>query len=271
MFDPIIHGRRRDGRRMAGAMGVSVVAHALIVLLLVFGLGPKGFRWVDEAWGRGPDAADREGGGGGGGGGGELVSYVEIPAPPPPPPPLPVPPEEEVLPPIVPPPPPVETKPEETAKPTPVPGTTPTPAPPAPAAGGAGGGEGPGQGPGQRPGQGPGRGGGTGGGEGGGEGSVVGPGRGGGEGRIRAPTTDFLLIPPDAPPSIRGRGRQIKLAVDIDERGNVTDARVVTSSGDRRYDGQVVRRAREWKFNPAREVATNRAVAVRDFPLEFDI
>jgi TonB family protein len=97
----------------------------------------------------------------------------------------------------------------------------------------------------------------------------VGPGDGGGEGRIRAPTTDFLLIPPDAPRNLRGR--QIKLAVDIDERGNVTDARVVTSSGDRRYDGQVVRRAKEWKFNPAREVATNRAVAVRDFPLEFDI
>jgi len=37
---------------------------------------------------------------------------------------------------------------------------------------------------------------------------------------------------------------------------------VITPTGNRGYDEQLKRTARDWKFNPARDVATNRPVAV---------
>ena len=259
-------------------MGASAVLHLLIVLLLVFGLKDRGLLLADEMAGDGPDATEAGGGGGGGGGGGdggEQVTYYELPATPAPQPqpPVPVPPEEEVLPPPVTPPvtpPPAETPPVPTP-PAAVPAPRPTPPAAQPTAGtggGTGAGTGAGQGPGQGPGVGPGSGGGTGGGTGGGIGSGTGPGTGGGEGSVIPPQADLQLFPPDPPRAVRGRSVQVTVAVN--EQGNVTDAEVTISSGDRRYDQLLRRQAMEWHFRPARDRATGRPVAVR-YPIGFDI
>jgi TonB family protein len=69
-----------------------------------------------------------------------------------------------------------------------------------------------------------------------------------------------MLIPPNPP---RGMGRRdVVLRLSINERGDVTAAEVLTPTGNRGYDEQLKRTARDWKFNPARELATNRPVAV---------
>ncbi|HEU4556945.1 MAG TPA: energy transducer TonB [Longimicrobium sp.] len=238
---------------------VAVLVHAAIVALLVFS-----FRQTILLAGEGDrqDAVSGRtgGGGGGGGGGGEQVSYYEVP-PPPPPPPAPVPPEPtELVPPVPPPPPPAPTPPVEPPKPAP-----PAPAPPAPTQGPA---AGPGTGPGAGPGVGPGAGGGTGGGSGGGTGPGTGTGtgpgtggQGGGTSRISPPVTDLLLIPPNRPRGMASR--DVVLRLTVNERGDVTDVEVLTPTGNGNYDNQLKRTARDWKFNPARDLATNRAVAAK--------
>jgi len=252
-------GQRRKERPAWWATAISVVVHAVLVLLLMFG-----FRQSLLMAGEGDrDAGDpgKAGGGGGGGGGGEQVSYYEVPRPPPPPPPPPTQPEPDALvPPVVPPPPPV-----------PVPPVQPRPAPPAPAAAptpvvvaaGPGAGQGPAASPGVGPGSGGGTGGGSGGGNGPGTGTGTGPGNGtggGGGSRVTLPTSDLMLIPPNRPRGMASR--DVVLRLSISERGDVTEAEVLTPTGNRGYDEQLKRTARDWKFNPARDIASNRPVAV---------
>lgn len=250
----VVGRNKKEGRPSAGGTAVAVLVHAVVVLLLFFG-----YRQTVLLAGEG-SRQDRPVGreaGGGGGGGGEQVSYYDLPQPPPPPPPPSQPEPDALVPPVVPPPPvpvpPAETKP---AAPAPAP---PVPAPAAPASG-------PGTGPGTGPGQGPGSGGGTGGGSGGGTGTGVGtgsgPGTGGGGGsRTTLPETDLLLIPPSRPRGMASR--DVVLRLTVSERGDVTDVEVLTPTGNRGYDESLKRTARDWKFRPARELATNRPVAAQ--------
>jgi protein TonB len=259
-------GQRRKEQPAWWATTISVAVHAALVLLLVFG-----FRQTVLMAGEG-DRDDAEigkaGGGGGGGGGGEQVSYYEVPRPPPPPPP-PVQPEPDALvPPVVPPPPPVPVPPAVQPRPAP-PGAVPAPAPVA--APGAGAGQGPAIGPGVGPGSGGGTGGGTGGGNGPGNGNGTGPGNGNGGGGgagIIPPTPDLLLVPPNPP---HGLGhREVEMRLTVDDRGAVTNVEILTPTGNRGYDEQLKRTARDWTFNPAREVATNRPVT-SFYPVHFTL
>jgi TonB family protein len=56
------------------------------------------------------------------------------------------------------------------------------------------------------------------------------------------------------------KGRDVVVRVTVDERGNVTAVELVTPTGNHGYDESLKRVARDWKFTPAREVATNRPV-----------
>lgn len=271
MFEHTHGGKKQEKRGAVPAMAVAVVAHAVVLTLLAVGMRRDVLLAIESA-GDGPSVDFPEGGGGdGGGSGGELVSYVDIP----PPPPVEeetvevveeeedvlVPPEEEVVPPP-PPPPPVQ----QPAQPRPAPVL---PAPPTGGTGGGtGGGEGAGEGPGTGPGTGPGSGGGSGGGTGGGIGSGTGPGTGGGESRIRPPTTDLLLIPPERPGGVARQDVTIRLRIDA--RGRVRDARLVSSTGNRGYDSRIVRWARDLLFRPAVNIDTNRPVEA-EYELEISV
>ncbi|HSU13187.1 energy transducer TonB [Longimicrobium sp.] len=253
----VVGRTKKEGRPSPGGMAVAVLVHAAIVFVLFFGfrqtilLAGEGSRQDRVS---GPDA-----GGGGGGGGGEQVSYYDVPPPPPPPPPAPPEPDALVPPVVLPPPPPVPVPPTVTPKPAPAP-AAPVPAP-AGAGTSPGAGQGPGAGPGQGPGSGSGTGGGNGSGNGPGNGSGTGPGNGpgGGTNLITPPRTDLLLLPPpNAPRS--AKGKDVVLRLTVDERGNVSNVELLTPTGSRGYDDQLKRTARDWKFTPAREVATNRAV-----------
>jgi TonB family protein len=248
-------GQRRKEQPAWWATAISVLVHAALVLLLVFG-----FRQTVLMAGEGnrDDAVVGKAGGGGGGGGGEQVSYYEVPRPPPPPPPV-QPEPDALVPPVVPPPPPpvpvppaAQPKPAAPAAPAPAPAVTP----------GLGAGQGPAAGPGVGPGTGGGTGGGSGGGNGPGTGTGTGPGNGNGGGggaRTTLPTPDLMLVPPNPP---RGLGRrEVELRLTISERGEVTDVEILKPTGNRGYDDQLKRTARDWTFNPAREIATNRAIA----------
>ncbi|MEH2072635.1 MAG: TonB family protein [Nostoc sp.] len=54
------------------------------------------------------------------------------------------------------------------------------------------------------------------------------------------------------PESFRRRGIEGRagLSIDTDEKGNVTNVRIASSSGNRELDEETLRQAREWKFNP---------------------
>lgn len=239
----------RDNTRSAVA---SVLVHLIIVLIVII-LSRAGVVVLTTDQGAGTGIGAGAAGGGGGGGREERVSLL-IPAK------APVIPESPVL--LVP-------EEIEELKPEPVPepvavaqvDSVPQKAPaaptPAPATGGTGAGEGAGTGTGTGPGIGPGSGGGTGGGSGGGIGSGVGPGTG--RGRMIAPSPEVLLIPPQAPGSVRGKTVVVRLAVD--SIGAVKDAEIIPSTGDRKYDSALKRVALGWKFRAARG-PDNRPVAV---------
>ncbi len=55
------------------------------------------------------------------------------------------------------------------------------------------------------------------------------------------------------PESARRRGIEgkVEVAVDTDAKGNVTNVRVVNSSGNRALDEETLRQARDWKLKPA--------------------
>ena len=69
----------------------------------------------------------------------------------------------------------------------------------------------------------------------------------------------MLLIPPQAPGSVRGKTVVVRLAVD--SIGAVKDAEIIPSTGDRKYDSALKRVALGWKFRAARD-PSNRPVAV---------
>ncbi|HEX2204715.1 MAG TPA: energy transducer TonB, partial [Longimicrobium sp.] len=84
---------------------------------------------------------------------------------------------------------------------------------------------------------------------------------GGGDGRVAPPEADFLVIPPQRPGNVRSQ--DIVVRVLVDTRGEVRDVELIPSTGNRGYDDRLRRMAREWRFRPAREVGTNRAVEAR--------
>lgn len=271
MFEHVEGIRRKNRRGQLPAAGIAALVHVLLIALLIWGVREKVL--LAGAPAGGPALAFPEGGGGGGGGSGgeEVVSYVDL-APPPTPEPTvvePVPDEDVLVPPE---PTPVPEPPRPEAPRVETPPERPTPAPPGPATrgdgAGTGGGEGPGQGPGTGPGTGPGSGGGSGGGNGGGIGSGTGPGTGGGASRIRPPSTDLLLLPPDRP---RGMAAQtLTITLRVDTRGRVRDVRLAASTGNRGYDERVRRWAMDLVFTPAVNLDTNRPEEV-DFPIMVDI
>ncbi|MDB4949212.1 MAG: TonB protein C-terminal [Gemmatimonadetes bacterium] len=249
VFDVVTgKGSRRD-RRAADVRSttVAVAAHVgLIAALLLLGrAGTEAFQKV----GMGPGVVLANGGGGGGGGGGaEAVTYVNLP-PAPPPAPQPTKPEEVPVPtPVPPPPPPVVTPPANTP-PAPPAASTPAPQTTIGAGAGQGTGTGPGEGPGQGPGSGGGSGGGTGGGVGTGTGTGTGPGTGGGG--IRPPSPRFMLLAPMRPRGVAPR--DVVLRLFVDDRGKVQKAELVSGTGNRGYDGDLLRRAKEYEFEPARD------------------
>lgn len=255
MFEVV--GRYKRVRPTWQATVISVVVHALFITLLVLG-----FRQTLAIAGEGDEGAGdpgrRGGGGGGGGGGGEQVSYYDVPPPPPPPPVVAQPEPDALVPPVVPPPPPppAVVPPAPPAAQAPAPGTST----------GAGPGQGQATGPGTGPGSGGGSGGGTGGGTGTGTGTGTGPGTGtgaGGGSRIIMPRTDLMLIPPPKPRGMSSR--ELTLSLTVNERGDVTDVQLLTPTGNRGYDEALKRMARDWKFDPGRDAATNRPVAVTDY------
>ncbi len=261
MFEHVDGIRKKNRRGALPAAGAAALVHVLLIALLTWGIRSKVLLAVQPA-GTGPALAFPEGGGGGGGSGGqEMVSYVEVapPAPQPEETVVETVPEEDVL--IPPEPTPVPEPPKPEVPRTETPQTRPpavVPGPPAPGQNAGTGGTGTGQGEGDGSGVGPGSGSGTGGGDGSGTGSGSGPGTGGGGGRIRPPTSDVLLIPPDKPGAVASQ--EITIRVTVDVRGRVREARLVNSSGNRGYDERLRRWALTLVFRPAVNLDTNRPV-----------
>jgi hypothetical protein len=234
-------------RRRYGGLALSVLLHALIVVLAI----RSGERLWSRALAPGDPALDPRGGGGGGGGG-PRVAYITLPparepvmprqtavtAPvtrprvePEPTPPVPPPvPSPEVS---VPPPQPVDTQPS------------------APVAGAAG--PATATGPGAGPGAGGGTGGGTGQGIGPGQGAGAGPGAGGGGegGSTRPPELRDLAFPFDTPPKeLRGASLAVTFWVRVD--GQVDRYEVDPAIGDRDYARKFDEVIRAFRFTPAR-------------------
>lgn len=247
----------REERDTAQSTAVSAVLHLVIVGLLLFATRASVIALAgDEGVGTGIGAGAA--GGGGGGGSDEQVSLL-IPEPPPPAPEEPqvsVPEVMEITPPEI-------TKPEEVA--VAKADSLPKQAVPSTPTAGTGTGEGAGVGPGTGPGTGPGSGGGSGGGEGGGIGSGVGPGIG--KGRVIPPSPEVLLIPPAPPGSVRGKTVAIRLVVDT--IGVVTDAEIIPSTGDRKFDGALKRVALGWRFRAARNLDNRPVSFVFDVKFTF--
>lgn len=247
----------------ARSLGASVLAHVLVLLLLIGGFGGQSLPIVSLDQGVGDGIGIGPAGGGGGGGSDEQLVFVSMPEPAPAPEPNALV-EPEVKPEPIPPPVPVPI-PEPEVKPVAIqvdtaPARSSTPPDP-----GTGSGTGSGTGPGTGSGTGPGSGGGSGGGEGGGIGSGFGPGTG--RGRLMTPSPEVLLIPPTAPGNVRGKTVVVRLAVN--EQGRVTDAEIIPSTGNRKYDGDLRRVAMGWRFKPARDQANNPVAVAFDVTFTF--
>lgn len=59
----------------------------------------------------------------------------------------------------------------------------------------------------------------------------------------------------------RGIEGRVEVAVDTDERGNVTNVRIVNSSGNRDLDEETLRQARNWKLKPSNTGRTGVSIA----------
>ena len=99
-------------------------------------------------------------------------------------------------------------------------------------------------------GAGTGHGGGVGSGQGTGVGSGTGPGTGGDGGDSFGPRSRQMLLPPDAPPSVKGQ--EFKVRFWIDERGRVTRIEVDPRIPDASYRREFADRMRQFRFYPAR-------------------
>jgi protein TonB len=114
-------------------------------------------------------------------------------------------------------------------------------------------GRGPGTGGGD--GAGTGSGGGVGSGQGTGVGSGAGPGTGGAGGDAYAPRSRQMLLPPEAPSSVKGQ--EFKVRFWIDERGRVTRIEVEPSIPDASYRREFRDRMRQFRFYPALDANGN--------------
>lgn len=244
-----LHGIPEHDRRGPQGLLVSILFHAVLVLLLF--LPPFLATQLDRDLTQGAGGPGPAGGGGGGTGGtgGEtvrpervrfiqVVPALSVPAaitPPLVPPPKPEPVKEPVKEPVV--------KPEPTPAPTTPAETTPSgPTTPTAGAGGGSGHDGTG-------GNGPGSGGGVGSGVGTGRGSGNGPGTGGGAGDIYPPQVTILsLLPLPVPHKVRPY--KMIAWFDVDERGN---GRLIAfnPSRDGAYNKRIRDMLAEVRFRPA--------------------
>ena len=250
--------RNETTRERIGPVAASLLFHLLLfVVLLSRGMPVESSLLAGEL-----------GGGGGGGNNGPETTLIDLASIPTPPPTVEVPPvvEPDVLPdPEV-----LPVPPPDTVKPVPVP--EPVVAPPAPipvpvavgtgdpagagsagTGGGAGGGTGGGVGTGTGPGSGPGS----------------GPGGGGGgtdPNGIIPPQPTAIFMAPNPPKKLKG---SVVMLLSIDETGRVTDARTKESSGNSKYDGQLLKAAKSWRFRPARTRDGRVVDAVYSFTYTF--
>lgn len=224
-------------QRTAASAFVSVIVHALIILLII---GPFIAHDMIVAQNEGAGGPGPAGGGGGGrrGSGAEQATYIQV-APPPP-----VERRPSTQPQLVTPPP-VTTPPEPqpiSAPPTAEPLLTPLVAPIASTGTGGTGNDG-------SAGNGPGSGGGRGSGVGTGTGSGTGPGTGGGSGRVYPPTVTHLAMLPVPVPS-KVRPYTLVAVFEVDEKGN---ARLLqfNESKDSNYNKKIRAMLAEIRFRPA--------------------
>ena len=221
----------RSDKPFFGGAATSVVLHGVLILLIVIGE-----RTTHELFTAGGGSGPA---GGGGGGGGEFVRYVEIPAfrtasaaaaevP------------EERTTAISIPKPELREIPQEAPR---IAFARPTEHLTAPEVGsGAGSGGGPGSGTGT--------GGGVGTGQGTGAGSGEGPGSGGDGGSGFAPQSRQMLLPPDAPESIKGTKYRVRFW--INELGKVTKVEIEPRIADAKYRKKFMEKMRQFTFHPAR-------------------
>lgn len=234
-----------------GGTATSLAIHGLIVFAILWtGRQVAGEDFL-AAGGPGPL-------GGGGGGGGSQITYVELPpyqtaASPArqeedesPSVDLPIPrPELKEIP--------QETRQIRIARPT-------GPVVPAVAIGrGAGSGGGAGAGTGS--------GGGVGSGQGTGAGSGTGPGTGGDGGDGFGPRSQQLIMPPDAPESVKGTVFRVRFW--INERGRVTRVEVQPRISDASYRREFRDRMRQFRFYPARDAEGNPIASYIDIEIEL--
>lgn len=241
---------RRESRW--GGPTLSLLLHALLVLLLFLPTFLEAPIEVTEEGAGGPGPAGGGGGGRGGTGGvrEERLQYMQVaPAPPalqatlPPVVPPPVkPPEPAVVPPPTPPP--TETKTEAATASTEVTSVV-------AGVGGGSGNDG-------SAGSGPGRGGGVGSGVGTGRGSGTGPGTGGGTGAVYPPTPTTLATPPLPVPG-RVKGHEFVVVFEVDSLGN---SKVLqwNRSSDNGYNQRFERMLRDFRFRPAVRAEDGRPV-----------
>lgn len=104
-------------------------------------------------------------------------------------------------------------------------------------------------------GAGTGSGGGVGSGQGAGVGSGAGPGTGGAGGEAYGPRSRQMLLPPEAPSSVKGQ--EFKVRFWIDERGRVTRIEVEPRIPDTSYRREFRDRMRQFRFYPARDADGN--------------
>ncbi len=105
------------------------------------------------------------------------------------------------------------------------------------------------------PGAGTGSGGGIGSGRGTGEGGGIGSGTGGDGGSGFGPQSRQMLLPPEAPASVKGR--EFKVRFWINERGRVTRIEVEPRIPDAGYRREFHERMRQFRFYPARDSEDN--------------
>jgi hypothetical protein len=248
----------RDPRGNARAFGAALFAHALLIALAML-IGATATLDVLEGAGGPRSDADDAGGGGGGEPTPLLVMLQPAPA---------ATVVEEVVTPPIPEPVVVEVEIPDPQLIIPVPEIVidSVPAPPALGAGNTVAGGATGVGLNGGPGSGTGTGGGNGSGTGTGNGSGTGPGSGGGDGTGgRAPSPLMLLLPPQAPRSLRGKSVTVQLTVD--DRGVVRQVALDPKTGDDSFDKLLHKTALEWRFRPGTD-GSGRAVA-RMFEIVF--
>lgn len=219
---------QKQGR--AGSAIVSVIVHAIILLLI---LGPIAVHEAMEIANEGAGGKSAPGGGGGGRRGpptAERATFIQVTPPPPPKQPTPTP----VPPPVVKPPEPVPEPPKPEAVPMPV-----ATAPAVSAGTGSDGTNG----------NGPGTGGGVGSGNGPGRGTGNGPGTGGGEARVYPPTVTHLALLPLPVPS-KVRPYKLVAIFEVDEKG-IGRLLQFNETRDGDYNKKIRAMLAEIRFRPA--------------------